>query len=56
MVAAFILVDLERIQAFLRSLVPETYQLDYDRIIAGIDRGLSGVIRGQLVICSSTAS
>jgi len=51
MVAAFILVDLQRIQAFLRSLVPETYQIDYERIIAGIDRGLSGVIRGQLVIC-----
>jgi predicted PurR-regulated permease PerM len=51
MVAAFILVDLDRIKAFLRSLVPEQYQVDYDRITAGIDRGLSGVIRGQLVIC-----
>jgi predicted PurR-regulated permease PerM len=51
MVAAFILVDLVRIQGFLRSLVPEKYQGDYDRIQAGIDRGLSGVIRGQLVIC-----
>jgi predicted PurR-regulated permease PerM len=51
MVAAFILIDLERIQAFLRSLVPERYQGDYDRIYVGIDRGLSGVIRGQLVIC-----
>jgi len=51
MVAAFILVDLVRIQGFLRSLVPEQYQMDYDRIIAGMDRGLSGVIRGQLVIC-----
>jgi predicted PurR-regulated permease PerM len=51
MVAAFILVDLERIKSFLRSLVPEQYQLDYDRIIAGVDRGLNGVIRGQLVIC-----
>jgi predicted PurR-regulated permease PerM len=51
MVAAFILIDLERIQGFLRSLVPATYQVDYDRIVAGIDRGLSGVIRGQLVIC-----
>ena len=29
----------------------QTYQLDYERIVAGIDRGLSGVIRGQLVIC-----
>jgi predicted PurR-regulated permease PerM len=51
MVAAFILVDLERIEGFMRSLVPEQYQPDYDRIIVGIDRGLSGVIRGQLVIC-----
>ncbi len=52
MVAAFILVDLNRIQGFLRSLVPEQYQLDYDRIASGIDRGLSGVIRGQIVICA----
>jgi predicted PurR-regulated permease PerM len=51
MVAAFILVDLTRIQGFLRSLVPEQYQVDYDRIVAGIDRGLNGVIRGQLLIC-----
>ncbi|HVZ87600.1 MAG TPA: AI-2E family transporter [Polyangia bacterium] len=52
MVAAFILVDLGRIQEFLRSLVPDQYQGDYDRIAAGIDRGLAGVIRGQLLICS----
>jgi predicted PurR-regulated permease PerM len=51
MVAAFILVDLVRIQGFLRSLVPDKYQGDYDRIVSGIDRGLNGVIRGQLVIC-----
>jgi len=51
MVAAFILVDLTRIQGFLRSLVPEQYQGDYDKIAKGIDRGLSGVIRGQLLIC-----
>jgi predicted PurR-regulated permease PerM len=51
MVAAFILVDLQRVKGFLRSLVPETHQADYDRIMVGVDRGLSGVIRGQLVIC-----
>ncbi len=51
MVGAFILVDLVRVQGFLRSLVPERYQPDYRRIVAGIDRGLSGVIRGQLLIC-----
>ncbi len=51
MVAAFILVDTARIRLFLRSLVPPLYQTDYDRIIAGVDKGLSGVIRGQLAIC-----
>ncbi len=51
MVTAFILVDLERIHRFMRSLVPPEYQGDYDKIIEGIDRGFSGVIRGQLVIC-----
>ena len=35
MVAAFILVDLTRIQGFLRSLVPEQYQVDYDKIARG---------------------
>ena len=50
-VAAFILIDMARIRVFLRSLVPEHYQTDYDRIVAGVDRGLSGVIRGQLIIC-----
>jgi predicted PurR-regulated permease PerM len=51
MVAAFILIDLQRLRGFIRSLVPEMYQRDYDHIVGGIDRGLSGVIRGQLVIC-----
>lgn len=51
MVAAFILIDLQRLRGFIRSLVPELYHRDYDHIVGGIDRGLSGVIRGQLVIC-----
>jgi predicted PurR-regulated permease PerM len=51
MVAAFILIDLQRIRAFLRSLMPEAYRTDYDHIARGIDRGLSGVVRGQLLIC-----
>lgn len=51
MVAAFILIDLQRIRGFIRSLVPPTYRVDYDRIVGGVDRGLSGVIRGQLLIC-----
>jgi len=51
MVAAFILIDLQRVRGFIRSLVPGQYQRDYDHIVGGVDRGLSGVIRGQLVIC-----
>jgi len=31
--------------------VPPQYQVDYDHIIRGVDQGLSGVIRGQLIIC-----
>jgi predicted PurR-regulated permease PerM len=51
MIAAFMLIDVEKVHAFLRSLFPRDFRDDYDVIIAGIDRGLSGVIRGQLLIC-----
>jgi predicted PurR-regulated permease PerM len=51
MIGAFILIDVEKVHAFLRSLFPANVREDYDVIIDDIDRGLSGVIRGQLVIC-----
>lgn len=51
MIGAFILIDLEKVHAFLRSLFPANVRDDYDVIVADIDRGLSGVIRGQLLIC-----
>jgi predicted PurR-regulated permease PerM len=51
MIGAFILIDLEKVHAFLRGLFPANVRDDYDVIIAGMDRGLSGVIRGQLLIC-----
>jgi predicted PurR-regulated permease PerM len=51
MVTAFILIDLEKLSGFVRSLVPEGSREDYDFIAAGINRGLAGVIRGQLMIC-----
>lgn len=51
MIGAFILIDMEKVHLFLRSLFPPNVRDDYDVIIAGIDRGLSGVIRGQLLIC-----
>ena len=51
MIGAFILIDLEKIHAFMRGLFPANVRDDYDVIITGMDRGLSGVIRGQLLIC-----
>jgi predicted PurR-regulated permease PerM len=51
MIGAFLLIDLEKVHAFLRNLFPANVRDDYDVIVAGIDRGLSGVIRGQLLIC-----
>lgn len=51
MLSAFILIDTPRILAFFRSMCPPRYREEYDDIMTGIDRGLGGVIRGQLLIC-----
>jgi predicted PurR-regulated permease PerM len=51
MLGAFILIDLEKVHGFMRMLFPANVRDDYDVIMEGIDRGLSGVIRGQLLIC-----
>ncbi|HEY2748609.1 MAG TPA: AI-2E family transporter [Polyangia bacterium] len=51
MVAAYLLIDVERVMAFLRSLVPAQHRHTLDELLREIDRGLSGIIRGQLIIC-----
>ena len=51
MVAAFMSIDLPRIMAFFRSLVPVDWLSGYDELLGRLNKGLSGVIRGQLVIC-----
>ena len=51
MLSAFILADQRRILGFFESLVPRAYREDYHRVLAAIDRGLAGVVRGQLLIC-----
>ncbi|HEX2571647.1 MAG TPA: AI-2E family transporter [Polyangia bacterium] len=51
MLTAFILIDIERLHSFLRGLVPPVYNKDFDEVWQEMDRGLSGVIRGQLLIC-----
>ncbi len=56
MVGAYLLVDLERVMAFLRSLVPPAHRDAYDDLLKEFDRGLAGVIRGQLTICAVNAA
>ncbi len=51
LLAAYILVDLERIQSFVRSLVPPEHRQDFDELVLGLDQGMAGVVRGQLLIC-----
>jgi predicted PurR-regulated permease PerM len=51
LVAAYILVDIGRVHAFVRSVVPARHRAEYEDVVRGIDRGLSGVVRGQLIIC-----
>ena len=51
MIAAFVLVDLKRVSRFVRSLIPYEYRVDFEELWAGMDKGLGGVIRGQLLIC-----
>lgn len=51
MVAAFISIDVPGIIRFFRSLFPEETQPQIGQLLSELNRGLSGVIRGQLVIC-----
>jgi predicted PurR-regulated permease PerM len=51
LIAALLLVDLERVKGFIRSLVPDVYRSDFENLVRGVDEGMAGVIRGQLLIC-----
>src|SRR5690606_192279 len=51
LIAALLLVDLERVKGFIRSLVPHEYRSDFENLVRGVDEGMAGVIRGQLLIC-----
>ncbi|MBF0289352.1 MAG: AI-2E family transporter [SAR324 cluster bacterium] len=51
MVSAFILVDVDRVIRFGRSLfLPEQHE-GYERFLRKLDLGLNGVVRGQIIIC-----
>jgi predicted PurR-regulated permease PerM len=51
MVAGYLMLTRETVLEFFRSLVPPRASADFDRLLWRIDRGLSGVVRGQLLIC-----
>ena len=51
MVAAFITIDLHGVMGFFRSLIPSEHRVSYDDLLVELDRGLGGVVRGQLMIC-----
>ncbi|MDF3066913.1 MAG: hypothetical protein K0R38_2514 [Polyangiaceae bacterium] len=51
MVAGYIMATRESILGFFRSLLPARSRISFDRLLWRMDRGLSGVVRGQLLIC-----
>jgi predicted PurR-regulated permease PerM len=51
MLAAYLMLTHERIFAFFRGLAVPASRPSFDRFVARLDRGLAGVVRGQLMIC-----
>ncbi|MDX2052031.1 MAG: AI-2E family transporter [Polyangiaceae bacterium] len=51
MVAGYIMQTREAIFGFLASLLPFHARSSFDRLLLRMERGLSGVVRGQLLIC-----
>lgn len=51
MLAAYIIITREQILEFFRVLVKPANRGSFDHWLARIDRGLAGVVRGQLLIC-----
>src|SRR5262249_31002049 len=51
MLAAYVIITRERILGFFASLVRPAGRASFARLVARVDRGLSGVVRGQLIIC-----
>jgi predicted PurR-regulated permease PerM len=51
MVTLYLLVDAPRLKTRIRAQVPRTLLPHYDELLQRLDAGLSGAIRGQLLIC-----
>ena len=52
MLSAFLLITADSIFDFFRSLYPRRSRDNFDDLVRRIDRGLAGVVRGQLIICA----
>jgi predicted PurR-regulated permease PerM len=51
MLAAYLMLSHEKIFAFFRETWPPDARGSFDRFLRRLDRGLAGVVRGQLIIC-----
>ncbi|HQY63255.1 MAG: AI-2E family transporter [Myxococcales bacterium] len=51
MLAAYLILTRERVVDTFRSLARPASRPSFDAFLARVDRGLSGVVRGQLIIC-----
>jgi predicted PurR-regulated permease PerM len=51
MIAAYLMLTKEKIFGFFTSLVAPAGRESFDKLLTRMDKGLSGVVRGQLVIC-----
>lgn len=51
MLSAYMLISSDAILRFFRTLISPARRTQFDTILRRMDRGLSGVVRGQLVIC-----
>ena len=51
MLTAFLLADIDRVKRFFFSMIPLEDQNEFDGLMERFDHGLSGVVRGQLLIC-----
>jgi hypothetical protein len=51
MLAGYLMFTYENIHAFVREMWPKYRRPSFDRFLSRLDRGLAGVVRGQLLIC-----
>jgi len=56
MITAFLLVHPAPLFDFARGLVPPSLRGSWDELLHRVDRGLAGVVRGQLTICAINGS